>query len=316
MNNHCEQSEQKSFSPKAKSNQPAVAHARAGNDSPTVKDSGIQTPVVALTIAGSDSCGGAGIQADIKTISSLGLYAASAITAITAQNTMGVRGIEAVSHDMLSAQIEAVLEDFDVSAIKIGMIYNQENVIAIKNSFLKFGFCAPVVLDPVLVATSGDSLSGKTLVDAMKRELFPMATLITPNLPETEVLSGIKPDCLDHMRQAATKIIRETGVKNVLVKGGHSSGDEMTDLLLSADGFERLYSAPKINTRNTHGTGCTLSSAIASFLALGLELPEAVQQAKTYVHNAIAAAKEVNSGHGHGSLNHLFDPKKMITIKK
>ena len=269
-----------------------------------------------LTIAGSDSCGGAGLQADIKTICSLGLYAASAITAVTAQNTMGVRAIEAVSPAMLSAQIEAVLEDFDVKAIKIGMIYNSENVTAIRESLQKCGYQGPIVLDPVLVATSGDSLSGETLVKAMQTELFPIATLVTPNMPETEVLSGMKVGNMDDMRTAAGKIIRNYGMKNVLVKGGHSSGDQMTDLLLSADGREQLYSAPKIDSRNTHGTGCTLSSAIASFLALGLELPEAVQQAKTYVHNAIAAARELNTGHGHGSLNHLFHPRKMITVEK
>ena len=267
---------------------------------------------VVLTIAGSDSCGGAGLQADIKTISSLGLYAASAITAVTAQNTMGVRGIEAVAPAMLSAQIEAVMEDFAVAAVKIGMIYNRENVMAIKGSLAKCGYHGPVVLDPVLVATSGDSLSGETLISAMKTELFPIATLITPNIPETEVLSGMEVKSLDDMRSAATKIMHETGVRNVLVKGGHSTGNAMTDLLISADGKERLYSAPKIDTRNTHGTGCTLSSAIASFLALGLEMEEAVCHAKSYVHNAIAAAKDLNTGHGHGSLNHIFDPKKMV----
>lgn len=270
----------------------------------------------ALSVAGSDSCGGAGLQADIKTISSLGLYAAGCITAVTAQNTLGVRGIEAVSPAMLSAQIEAVLEDLHIDAIKIGMIYTSENVTAIRRSLKKCGYRGPIVLDPVLVATSGDSLSGETLVKAMQTELFPVATLLTPNIPETEAISGMKISSLDDMRTAAAKIIRDFGVHNVLVKGGHGNGHEMTDLLLSADGSERLYSAPKIDTRNTHGTGCTLSSAIAAFLALGLELPEAVQQAKTYVHNAIAAAKDLNTGHGHGSLNHLFEPKKMKVEKR
>lgn len=270
----------------------------------------------ALSVAGSDSCGGAGLQADIKTISSLGLYAAGCITAVTAQNTLGVRGIEAVSPAMLSAQIEAVLEDLHIDAIKIGMIYTCENVTAIRRSLKKCGYRGPIVLDPVLVATSGDSLSGETLVKAMQTELFPVATLLTPNIPETEAISGMKISSLDDMRTAAAKIIRDFGVHNVLVKGGHGNGHEMTDLLLSADGSEQLYSAPKIETSNTHGTGCTLSSAIAAFLALGLELPEAVQQAKTYVHNAIAAAKDLNTGHGHGSLNHLFEPKKMKVEKR
>ena len=267
---------------------------------------------VVLTIAGSDSCGGAGLQADIKTISSLGLYAASAVTAVTAQNTMGVRGIEAVPPSMLSAQIEAVLEDFDVKAIKIGMIYNSENVTAIKESLLKCNYQGPIVLDPVLVATSGDSLSGETLVSAMKTELFPIATLITPNIPETEVLSGMEVKTLDDMRTATTKIIHETGVHNVLVKGGHGTGDTMTDLLISADGKEQLYSAQKIDTRNTHGTGCTLSSAITSYLALELSMETAVGKAKEYVHNAIAAAKDLNTGLGHGSLNHLFNPLQLV----
>ena len=267
---------------------------------------------VVLTIAGSDSCGGAGLQADIKTIGSLGLYAASAITAVTAQNTMGVRGIEAVAPAMLSAQIEAVMEDLAVAAVKIGMIYNRENVLAIKGSLAKCGYRGPVVLDPVLVAKSGDSLSGETLVSAMKTELFPIATLITPNIPETKVLSGMEVKSLDDMRKAATKIMRETGVRNVLVKGGHGTGAAMTDLLVAADGHERQYTAERIDSKNTHGTGCTLSSAIASFLALGEPLPEAVQQAKNYVHNAIAAAKDLNTGHGHGSLNHLFGPNKMV----
>ena len=267
-----------------------------------------------LTIAGSDSGGGAGIQADIKTISSLGLYAASCITAVTAQNTLGVKGIEAVSPEMLSAQIEAVLEDFEVKAIKTGMIYQREHVLAIRDTLRKCRYDGPLVVDPVLVATSGDSLSGTSLVRALQEELLPLSTLITPNIPEAELLSGIKVTSLEDMRHAAAILIRDYRVRNVLIKGGHGTGDEMTDLLLSADGEERLYTAGRIASNNTHGTGCTLSSAIASFLALGLELPEAVQQATTYVHRAIDAAKDLNTGHGHGSLNHLFDPKSMYII--
>ena len=267
-----------------------------------------------LTIAGSDSGGGAGIQADIKTISSLGLYAASCITAVTAQNTLGVKGIEAVSPEMLSTQIEAVLEDFEVKAIKTGMIDQREHVRAIRDTLRKCRYDGPLVVDPVLVATSGDSLSGTSLVRALQEELLPLSTLITPNIPEAELLSGIKVTSLEDMRHAAAILIRDYRVRNVLIKGGHGTGDEMTDLLLSADGEERLYTAGRIASNNTHGTGCTLSSAIASFLALGLELPEAVQQAKTYVHRAIDAAKDLNTGHGHGSLNHLFDPKSMYII--
>ncbi|MBP5612748.1 MAG: bifunctional hydroxymethylpyrimidine kinase/phosphomethylpyrimidine kinase [Bacteroidales bacterium] len=268
-----------------------------------------------LTIAGSDSCGGAGIQADIKTISSLGLYAASAITAVTAQNTMGVRSIETVSPAMLSAQIEAVLEDFDVKAIKIGMIYNSENVTAIKKSLLKCNYQGPIVLDPVLVATSGDPLSSDNLINAMKTELFPMATIVTPNIPEAEALSGMEVKSIEEMRHAAKKIIADTGVKNVLVKGGHGLGNEMTDLLICSNGMERLFLNLRIETRNTHGTGCTLSSAIASYMTSIKPLRKAITQATIYVHKAIIHAKDLETGHGHGSLNHLFHPKEMITTE-
>ena len=269
-----------------------------------------------LTIAGSDSCGGAGIQADIKTISSLGLYAASAITAVTAQNTMGVRAIEAVSPAMLSAQIEAVLEDFDVKAIKIGMIYNSENVTAIRESLQKCGYQGPIVLDPVLVATSGDALSSETLVKAMMKALFPIATLVTPNIPEAEVLSGIRISTLDDMNRAAKTLINETGVKNVLVKGGHGIGDKMNDLLVCDTGRVRLYINPRLDTPNTHGTGCTLSSALAAYLGMGRPFRDAIGHAIEYVHRAILNAMSLETGHGHGSLNHLFHPKRMITVEK
>ena len=268
-----------------------------------------------LTIAGSDSCGGAGIQADIKTISSLGLYAASAITAVTAQNTMGVRSIEAVSPAMLSAQIEAVLEDFDVKAIKICMIYNSENVTAIKKSLLKCNYQGPIVLDPVLVATSGDPLSSDNLINAMKTELFPMATIVTPNIPEAEALSGMEVKSIDDMRHAAKKIIADTGVKNVLVKGGHGLGNEMTDILICENGLERLYLNPRIETRNTHGTGCTLSSAIASYMTSIKSLRKVIKHAVQYVHWAILCAKDLNTGHGHGSLNHLSRPIRLSSTE-
>ena len=271
-----------------------------------------------LSIAGSDSCGGAGLQADIKTISSIGLYAAACVTAVTAQNTLGVRGIEAVSPAMLSAQIEAVLEDLHIDAIKIGMIYNSENVTAIRESLQKCGYQGPIVLDPVLVATSGDFLSEKDLVESMKRELFPMATVVTPNIPEAEVLSGVGISSLDDMRKVAKTIISETGVRGVLVKGGHGIvlGNEMTDFLVCASGLERLFTKPWVNSRNTHGTGCTLSSAIAAFLARKFPLEKAVQRATTYVHITIDSAKDMETGHGHGSLNHLFHPKRMIMLEK
>ena len=217
---------------------------------------------------------------------------------------MGVRSIEAVSPAMLSAQIEAVLEDFDIKAIKIGMIYNSENVMAIKKSLLKCNYQGPIVLDPVLVATSGDPLSSDNLVNAMKTELFPMATIVTPNIPEAEVLSGMEVKSIDDMRHAAKKIIADTGVENVLVKGGHGSS-----------GLERLFLNDRIDTRNTHGTGCTLSSAIASYMTSIKSLRKAVKHAVKYVHWAILSAKNLDTGHGHGSLNHLSRPIRLATTE-
>ncbi len=264
-------------------------------------------PKSVFTIAGSDSVGGAGIQADIKTIFSLGLYAASAITAITAQNTCGVRKIQAVDSDVLQAQIDAVLEDIPVAAIKIGMVYTTENVLAIKHSLLKNHYRGPIVLDPVLVATSGDSLAKDDFLTTFCNELIPLCHLLTPNLSEAEILCGCKITGPDDMLSGGEEIIRRYHCKNVLVKGGHAGGDHMTDLLVRADGTHQTFTATKINSVNTHGTGCTLSSAIASFLAMDLSLEESIAKAKAYVHQAIAAAKEYKIGQGHGSTNHFHN---------
>lgn len=260
-----------------------------------------------LTIAGSDSVGGAGIQADIKTIFSLGQYAASAITAITAQNTCGVRSIQAVDSAVLSAQIDAVLEDLPIDAIKIGMVYTKENVAAIRSSLKKNNYSGHLVLDPVLVATSGDMLAKADFLQVLKEELFPLCTVLTPNISEAEAISGMKIASPDDMIECGRQIVNNCHCKNVLVKGGHSIGDEMTDILVSQDGTIRYFTATKISSENTHGTGCTLSSAIATYLATGLPLEEAVAHAKDYVYNAILAAKDAKVGHGHGSTNHFWN---------
>lgn len=263
-----------------------------------------------LTIAGSDSVGGAGIQADIKTIFSLGQYAASAITAVTAQNTCGVRAIQAVDSKVLSAQIDAVLEDIPVDAIKIGMVYTKENVAAIRESLARNNYRGHLVLDPVLVATSGDMLAKADFLQSLKAELFPLCTVLTPNISEAEAISGMKISSVDDMVECGRQIVTECRCKNVLVKGGHSLGDEMTDVLVSQDGTCRHFTSKKIISENTHGTGCTLSSAIATYLAMGFPLEEAVAHAKDYVYNAILAAKDAKVGHGHGSTNHFWGLKK------
>ncbi|MBR3798133.1 MAG: bifunctional hydroxymethylpyrimidine kinase/phosphomethylpyrimidine kinase [Bacteroidales bacterium] len=259
-----------------------------------------------LTIAGSDSVGGAGIQADIKTIFSLGQYAASAITAITAQNTCGVRAIQAVDAKVLSAQIDAVLEDIPVDAIKIGMVYTKENVAAIRESLARNNYRGHLVLDPVLVATSGDMLAKADFLQSLKAELFQLCTVLTPNISEAEAISGMKISNIDDMVECGRRIVAECHCKNVLVKGGHSTGEKMTDILVCGDGSYKAFTAEKIDSQNTHGTGCTLSSAIATYLAMGFPLEEAVAQAKNYVYNAILAAKNAKVGHGHGSTNHFW----------
>ncbi len=259
-----------------------------------------------LTVAGSDSVGGAGIQADIKTIFSLGQYAASAITAVTAQNTCGVRAIQAVDSKVLSAQIDAVLEDIPVDAIKIGMVYTKENVVAIRDSLARNNYRGHLVLDPVHVATSGDMLAKADFLQSLKVELFPLCTVLTPNISEAEAISGRKIANFDDMVECGRQIVAECRCKNVLVKGGHSLGNEMTDVLVSQDGTCRHFTSKKIISENTHGTGCTLSSAIATYLAMGFSLEEAVSHAKDYVYNAILAAKDAQVGHGHGSTNHFW----------
>ena len=258
---------------------------------------------IALTIAGSDSSGGAGIQADLKTFAACGVYGASAITALTAQNTKGVTGIHDVPADFITAQIDAVFTDLDVKAVKIGMVARREAIEAIVAGLDRW---APkhVVVDPVMVATSGDRLLSPDAVDALRTKLFPRASLITPNLPEAAALLSetIAGDESDIERQG--RRLLAMGCPAVLIKGGHGQGPESVDYLFDKDAIIRL-SAPRIATDNTHGTGCSLSSAIAAGLAKGQDLETAVRGAKAYVSAAIAAAGKLDVGHGHGPIHHF-----------
>lgn len=261
-----------------------------------------------LTIAGSDSGGGAGIQADIKTFSALGCYGASAITAITVQNTRGVFAIHSVPAPIVSEQISAVIEDIRPMAIKIGMVHSAELAVTIAAAIRKYSL--PVVLDPVMVATSGDKLIEDNTIDSIKQELFPLAHLVTPNVHEARILSRLAIHNKDDMRKAGSVII-EGGCRAVLVKGAHLGGEILYDIYLDEHGKETVLESQFINTINTHGTGCTLSSAIAAYVAKGFSMLEAIEAAKAYVHRAILAGREVKTGDGHGPLNHFFDPLKL-----
>jgi hydroxymethylpyrimidine/phosphomethylpyrimidine kinase len=261
-------------------------------------------PPIALTIAGSDSSGGAGIQADLKTFAAHQVYGASVIVALTAQNTTGVRAIHAVPADFVAQQIDAVFEDLDVAAVKIGMLATAELIETVANGLIHHK-ARNIVLDPVMVAASGAKLLQDDAVDAIRRHLFPLATLITPNLPEAAALlrSGIAETDAAIDEQAGQ--LAALGAANVLIKGGHGTGEVSSDLLLLSGGARQRFTAPRLATRNTHGTGCTLSSAIAAGLAKGLALPEAIGQAKSYISAAIAAADQVQVGHGHGPVHHF-----------
>ena len=260
-----------------------------------------------LSIAGSDSGGSAGIQADLKTIAALGGYGMTAITAITVQNTVGVRAIQALPAELLAQQIDAVAEDIGVDAVKIGMLHDVAVVRAVAAALQRHRF-PHVVLDPVMVATSGDKLITQDTVAVLIRELFPLATLITPNLDEAGWLIGRNIRGVDELEGAARELLA-LGARAVLLKGGHLDGPELTDLLLAPPAAPQRWSARRIATRNTHGTGCTLSSAIACQLALGEPLAAAVQSARAYVRGALAAGADVATGHGHGPLNHGFAPQ-------
>jgi hydroxymethylpyrimidine/phosphomethylpyrimidine kinase len=257
---------------------------------------------VALTIAGSDSSGGAGIQADLKTFAALGVYGASVVTALTAQNTKGVFAIHDVPTDVVAAQMDAVFSDLNVSAVKIGMLGNATTIGAV-SAGLDRHRARNIVLDPVMVASTGADLLHADAMDAL-RKLIGRVGVLTPNLFEAAaLLEGAMARDEAEMRAQAQKL-RALGARAVLIKGGHAGGLESVDLLLNADG-SALFAAPRIATQNTHGTGCTLSSAIAAGLANGLSLHEAVREAKAYVTAAIAAADRLKVGSGHGPLHHF-----------
>ena len=259
-----------------------------------------------LSIAGSDSGGGAGIQADLKTFSALGCYGMTAITAITAQNTQGVRAIHGVPAQMLRAQIDAVLEDIGADAVKIGMLHDPEVVRVVVEAIERHRL-QQVVLDPVMVATSGDRLMAAETVHVLVHELFPLASVITPNLDEAALLLDRAIDGADALDAAATALLALRAPAELL-KDGHLPGDTVVDVLALTDGTRLRLQSPRIVTHNGHGTGCTLSSAIAAYLALGLPLPQAVEQARAYILGAIAAGANVHTGHGHGPLNHGYAP--------
>lgn len=267
-----------------------------------------------LSIAGSDCSGGAGIQADLKTISALGGYAATAITAITVQNTTGVRAIHAVPPVYVRGQIEVVMEDIRPDAVKIGMI-NEVEIVKVIASCLRRYQPRYVVFDPVMVSTSGHKLIEDDAVSALTRELMPLSSLITPNLSEAKVLTGHSINNVEEMKAAAPDLLK-FGCGAVLLKGGHLEGGKMCDVLqIAGEDEPHLFVSDKIESKNTHGTGCTLSSAIATFLALGYDMPQAVERAKAYVTGGINAGKEVHIGEGHGPLNHFYAPVPMKIVK-
>ena len=257
---------------------------------------------IALTIAGSDSSGGAGIQADLKTFTALGTYGASVLTAITAQNTTGVQAVEVLPAAFVLAQMASVLDDLDVRAIKTGMLANTAIVQAVAGRLR--GISIPVVVDPVMVATSGDSLISEDAIAAVRSDLVPLATLITPNLPEAACLLGCRQARDEAEMTTQAMALLRLGCRAVLVKGGHGAGDEAVDMLCDASGVTRL-ARPRIATRNTHGTGCTLSAAIAAGMARGVPLGVAVAQAKDYLWMALQTADALGVGRGSGPVNHM-----------
>lgn len=266
----------------------------------TVIDKGAAT---ALTIAGSDSGGGAGVQADLKTFSALGVYGASVITALTAQNTRDVRGIHAPPADFVAAQLDAVFDDIRIDAIKIGMLSNRAVIAVVADRLRALPNRPPIVLDPVMVAKSGDALLSPDAITALRERLLPLATLVTPNLPEAAVLLNVAPDALPPPEQTCRQL-HALGAQAVLLKGGHAAGEHAVDWLFDGSAVHE-FSEPRVETPHTHGTGCTLSSAIAAGMAQGCDLRTAVADAKRYVTAAIRAAAALHVGHGHGPVHHF-----------
>jgi hydroxymethylpyrimidine/phosphomethylpyrimidine kinase len=259
---------------------------------------------IALTIAGSDSSGGAGIQADLKTFSALGVYGASVITALTAQNTRGVHGVHEVPTDFVRAQMTAVFSDLAVGAVKTGMLANGDIVLAVAEEMARHRG-TPLVCDPVMVATSGDVLLRPDAIDAYRNRLIPLATVLTPNIPEAARLLEMVEAINEEAMVAQARALRALGCGAVLLKGGHGKSEVALDILVTADDVIRL-AAPRIDTPHTHGTGCTLASAIAALLARGAGLEDSVRRAKMYVWHALEAGKGIGVGRGRGPVDHLY----------
>ncbi len=278
--------------------------ARAGGSVPA-SEPARQSTGIALTIAGSDSSGGAGIQADLKTFSALGVYGASVITALTAQNTRGVQAVYAVPAGFVAAQMQSVQSDLDVGAIKTGMLADAGIVAAVATALRAAPRRAPLIVDPVMVATSGDPLLTPDAVAAVRSLLAPLATVITPNLAEAAVLLGRSPAGSEaEMREQAVALLG-LGCRAVLLKGGHSAGAEAVDVLADGAAVQR-FASPRLDTPHTHGTGCTLSAAIAALMALGNPLADAVRRAKDFVWQGLQSARALGVGHGRGPVDHLF----------
>ena len=259
-----------------------------------------------LIVAGSDSGGGAGIQADIKTVSALGGYAMTAVTAVTVQNTLGVTGVHAVPPDVVRAQIEAVMGDLGADTWKIGMMGSAAHVRAVMEAWYAVGGGAPVVLDPVMIAKGGASLLEGDAIAVIREELMPVAAIVTPNAPEAEALTGVEVRDLDGQINAADVLVNQLGAWSALVKGGHIAGDVVRDVLLTNDGY-RVFESPRIDTKATHGTGCTLASAIAAYNAQGEPLEPSVEKARAYLMEAIRRAP--GFGQGHQPLGHNWPCK-------
>ncbi|MEP4052227.1 MAG: bifunctional hydroxymethylpyrimidine kinase/phosphomethylpyrimidine kinase [Litorimonas sp.] len=253
-----------------------------------------------LIIAGSDSGGGAGIQADIKTCSAFGAYAMTAVTAVTAQNTLGVQSVEFMSPVLVKAQIESCLSDIGADVVKIGMLGTKAIIDVVAEAVEELD--AFVILDPVAVATSGDALLETDAIEALRETLLPLADLVTPNVPEAELLTGLKISDVDDLTKAGDALLGR-GVYAALMKGGHLNGSSVVDVLVSEEGAN-IMSGPRLRSRHTHGTGCTLASAVAANMALGLDLDEAVMRAREFVFEAIRTAPGFGSSKGHGPLNH------------
>jgi hydroxymethylpyrimidine kinase/phosphomethylpyrimidine kinase len=252
-----------------------------------------------LSIAGSDPSGGAGIQADLKTFAALGVYGMAVVTALTAQNTVAVTGVYEVPPEFVEAQIDAVFADIVPDAVKTGMLSNAAIIRVVAEKAVAFGF-QNLVVDPVMVAKSGDRLLREDAVRALREELIPLAYVVTPNLPEAEAITGRAVETLNDMREAA-RAIHALGARNVVVKGGHLPGETVTDILFDGDRFHE-FAGPRVATKNTHGTGCTFASAIASYLAHGDPMTDAMANAKAYLTGALERAYD--TGRGHGSVNH------------